>query len=58
MDNEEAQAKRDERILEGMAEAAKLERDYMKAFTHFVKNQVPALIREMELLRGALNRHR
>lgn len=54
----DTEAERDDRILKGMAEAAKLERDYMKAFTHFVKNQVPALIREMELLRGALDRSR
>lgn len=58
MDNKETEAERDKRILKSMAEAAKIERDYMKAFTHFVRNQVPELINEMQLLRGALDRHR
>lgn len=47
-----------EAALKAREEEAKLEEEYKKAFIHFVKRQVPALIQEMQLLRGAINRQR
>lgn len=37
---------------------SELEKKYMEAFIHFVETQVPALIQEMQFLRGAIDRSR
>ena len=54
---ERKRVERDNRLLEGMAEAEKLERDYKRAII-LLARQIPDLIQEMQLLRGAINRSR
>jgi len=62
MDNEEKQAERDERIAEMMREEARRDREFKEAVILLSKQEWAriflALIDEMKLLRGALDRHR
>lgn len=62
MDNEEKQAERDERIAEMMREEARRDREFKEAVILLAKQEWAriflALIDEMKLLRGALDRHR
>lgn len=44
-------------LLKGIEEAERLERDYKQA-TILLSKQMPALIDEMKLLRGAIDRKR
>lgn len=58
MDETEAEKRerlRDERILKDLFEAKKLEEDYKRA-TILLAKQLPVLIDELILLRGAINR--
>lgn len=62
MDNEEKQAERDERIAEMMREEVRRDREFKEAVILLSKQEwgriFLALIDEMKLLRGALDRHR
>ncbi len=53
--DEDKQAERDERLLKLIAEVERLDREYKEA-TIKLSKQLPTLIDELILLRGAINR--